>query len=189
MTPDTLQTFVAQHGLWLMAAAAILEGPLVTIAAGALVAKGTLGLPAVLAIATAADLTGDAALWLAGRHLRRLLPHRLRRRMARNTALRSLRQQAGRVLIMGKLTHSAGAIVLLAAGMARVPFARFLGFNLIATLPKVAACTAIGWAFGHSLTQAGFWLTTLSAACLVMALGLMALWLRTQGKPRCASPA
>ena len=145
MTPDALTAFIARHGLWLLAPAALVEGPLVTIAAGALVAKGTLGLPAVLAIATAADLTGDAALWLAGRHLRRFLPCRLRRRIMRGAALRSLRHQSGRILIFGKLTHSAGAIVLVAAGMARVPFARFIGFNLIATLPKVAACIAIAY--------------------------------------------
>lgn len=189
MTAEALTAFLAAHGLWFLAPLALLEGPLVTIAAGALAAKGILPLPAVLAIATAADLAGDALLWLAGRFLRHHLPRRLHRNILRAVPPRSLRRNAGRILTLGKLTHSAGALVLVAAGMARVPFLRFLGFNLAATLPKVAALAAAGWTFGASISETGGRLALLLPILSIAALGLVVLWLRPAGKTPCASVA
>lgn len=191
MTPDALTAVLTTHGLWLMAPLALVEGPLVTIAAAALAAKGFLDLPAVLAIATAADLAGDVLLWLAGRTLRHRIPRRLHRRIARNLPPQALRHNAGRILVFGKLTHSAGALVLLAAGMARVPFWRFLGFTLAATLPKVAALAALGWLFGTGLngTGTGAAGTLLTALLFLVTIAAAALWLRKQGKSRCASAA
>ncbi len=189
MTPHSLTAFLSVHGLWILAPAALVEGPLVTVIAGALAAQGLLALPAVIAVATLADLAGDAALWLVGRKLRHRLPRRLQRAVIRRIPPQRLRRNAGRILMFGKLTHSAGALVLLAAGMARVPFWPFLGFNLTATLPKVVALAAFGWVFGLTVTASKSWLAVLPAVLLLFALGSAALWLRLQGKPRCASHA
>lgn len=189
MTADTVTAFLAAHGLWLLAPLALVEGPLVTIAAAALASKGILPLPAVIAIATAADLAGDTLLWIVGRKLRHALPRSLHRRIARAIPPRHMRRNACCILTLGKFTHSAGAVVLVAAGMARVPFLRFLCFNLAATLPKVAALAAIGWTFGVAFLGQGGFAVVVPPILFVATLALVALWLRPARKPPCASVA
>lgn len=183
MTSGTITDFLTAHGLWLLAPAALVEGPLATIAAGALAAQGILPLAGVIAVATLADLAGDALLWLAGRSLRHRMPRKLSRRINRTVPLADLRRNAGRVLVFGKLAHSIGAVVLLASGMARVPLLPFLGFNLAATIPKAAALALLGWAFGASLDRSGDWLSPLGLGLCALSLGIALVWLRKQGKP------
>lgn len=182
MTPASVMAVLSTHGLWLLAPAALVEGPFATLAAGALAAGGTLPLGGVILVATLADLAGDALLWGAGRALRHRLPRGLSRRINRTVPLADLRRNAGRVLVYGKLTHSIGALVLLASGMARVPLLPFLGFNLAATLPKAAILALLGYAFGTGLRDSD-WLVPLGLALCALTLGFALLWLRKQGKP------
>ena len=181
MTAETVTAFLSAHGLWLLGPVALVEGPLATLAAGALAAKGTLSLGGVITVATLADLVGDALLWLAGRHLRHRIPRRLTRRISRTIPLSDLRRNAGRILVFGKLTHCLGAPLLVASGMARVPLLAFLGFNLAATIPKVTALALIGWAFGTAIGQCG-WLVPASLSVFALTLATAVLWLRKHGK-------
>lgn len=182
MTAAAFSELLATHGLWLMAPLALVEGPLVTVAAGTLAAQGVLPLGGVILTATAADLCGDVLLWLSGRHLCRQLPFRLKRRIVRRVPFADLRRNAGRVLLFGKLTHSLGAAVLLASGMARVPFMPFVTINLLATVPKVCAFALLGWAFGHTLTGNDRLFAPLGFLTLAATAGIAALWLRKKGK-------
>jgi membrane protein DedA with SNARE-associated domain len=50
--------------------------------------------------------------------------------------------------LFGKLTHSAGFAVLLAAGAAHVPIRRFLAYNLLGTLAKSLVLVLLGYWFG-----------------------------------------
>jgi membrane protein DedA with SNARE-associated domain len=59
-----------------------------------------------------------------------------------------IRTRAGAMLLFGKLTHSAGFAVLLAAGAAHVELRRFLAFNLLGTLPKSLVLVLLGYWFG-----------------------------------------
>ena len=45
-------------------------------------------------------------------------------------------KHSGKTLIIGKLSHGVGAVVLVAAGIARVPFRKFIWDNFIHSLPK-----------------------------------------------------
>jgi membrane protein DedA with SNARE-associated domain len=55
-----------------------------------------------------------------------------------------------KTLIIGKITHAVGAIVLVAAGMAKVPYKKFILFNLLATIPKSLILILSGFYFGHA---------------------------------------
>jgi len=59
-----------------------------------------------------------------------------------------IRTRAGAMLLFGKLTHSAGFAVLLAAGAAHVKLRRFMAFNLLGTLPKSLVLVLLGYWFG-----------------------------------------
>ena len=54
-------------------------------------------------------------------------------------------RHVGKTLLMGRLTHGAGALILLPAGAVRIPFATFFWFNLLGTLPKSQLLLLLGY--------------------------------------------
>ena len=115
-----------------------------------------MNLAAILLVVVAADLVGDVILYFVGRFSHGSLPQRWRARLGldeqRQAALEEhFRASGGRTLIIGKLTHSAGFLVLLAAGGARMPFGRFLLYNLAGTVPKSLVFLLIGYTVGAAI--------------------------------------
>lgn len=177
-TPDEITRLVTEHGLLILTPLALLEGPVVTAIGAWLASLGLLDIRAVLVCVILADLAGDCLTYAAGRWLPGRVSPRLaarlglgRARMAR--LMRAFRAKGGRIIVMGKLTHAAGFAVLLAAGMAKMPFWRFFAINFLATLPKSLAIAAIGYSFGAAidLIRQGFAVWTLAG------LAVLAVWL------------
>lgn len=146
--------YIAHHGYLAVFLLSLVEGPVVTILAAFLASQGVLDLKAVYATVVLGDLIGDLIYYAVGRWLIGSLPWHMGARgralSRRIDVLRShIRARAGRVLLFGKLTQSAGFAVLLAAGVARVRPATFLFYNVLGTLPKSALFVVLGYFFGH----------------------------------------
>jgi membrane-associated protein len=137
----------------------VVEGPIVSILAGFLCSLGYAHLYFLLPIIVAGDLTGDCLWYAAGRWGRRgfggrwgkffgVTPERLLR------IERHFEKHSGKTLVLGKLTHAVGSLVLVGAGVARVRPRRFLVYNLVATVPKSLALLLVGYFFGRAYGQA-----------------------------------
>jgi membrane protein DedA with SNARE-associated domain len=176
-----LTALLRDWGLLILAPLAVLEGPAVTILAGYLARLGLFDLLAVLAVVVIADLFGDTALYLIGRRGRLVVRRRWLKRMKVSPAqlarlVRRFREQGVRLILFGKFTHYLGFAVLLAAGVARMPFGRFLATCLLATIPKCALLLTIGWTFGEAWSRDDDWLFRILALALAaIAVGLP-LW-------------
>lgn len=169
------------HGLTILAPLAVLEGPIVTVIAAYLASLAYLDVRLVFVVVVLADLLGDSILYGVGRRGPGALPARWRSRFgvteARLAALQGhFHAQGGRTLVLGKLTHSAGMVVLIAAGAARMPFWRFLGFNLVATLPKSLLFVVLGYTLGKAYTAIDGWIFRISFALLVLTVLAAAAW-------------
>ncbi len=183
MTDHTqIIALIQSHGLTMLTALAVIEGPIVTVIAAWLASMSLLRVQDVFICVLLADLVGDTALYLAGRFAPSMLSaswaRRLgltRRRVAR--VVRSFRERGWRILVFGKLTHAAGFAVLVAAGAARMPFAEFLLVNLAATIPKVLVFMGIGYVLGSASSAVGEWLFVFSAAVIgIIAVVILARW-------------
>lgn len=178
----TIQDLIAAHGLWVVAPIAVLEGPIVTVISSWLAQQGLFDLPRLIAVLVVADLVGDAILYAVGRWgLHRLPAHWLRRIGLREGRIRLMSRrfdhQGGRILAFGKLTHAAGAAVLVAAGLARMPFGAFLFFNTLATIPKTLAFVALGYLIGHAYRLINLWISNASIALLILIAIGAAFWM------------
>lgn len=178
IAPDQMMALVSAHGLPVIGLVAVVEGPVVTVLAGWAVATGALPLGPLVLVLIVADLVGDLGFYALGRRGLGWLPQRLRRRLGLNPdRLDRLTDhfchRGGRILVLGKLTHSAGALVLTAAGAARMPVAPFLFFNLVATVPKSLALLALGVWAGHAWERIDTWIA--NGSWIALALGLAAL--------------
>ena len=158
MHPE-MQHILAVYGYAALLPLTTIEGPAVTVFAGFLAAQGLFDVAGVYAVAVLGDLIGDFTYYAVGRwasgRWTALPPSNRQGRWAARLRQRvsvlapRIRTRAGAMLLFGKLTHSAGFAVLLAAGAARVDLRRFLAFNLLGTLPKVLVLVLRGYWFGR----------------------------------------
>jgi membrane-associated protein len=147
-----LDGLLMTHGNALMFAMlplSVIEGPVVSILAGFLSARGDFHWYWALCLLICGDLIGDMICYWIGRSGRVPLAglgDRLRLRNLVTPALqRGLECNATKMLFIGKWTHSIGCIVLIGSGMLRLPLARFMLVNLLATIPKSAVLFGLGY--------------------------------------------
>lgn len=151
---DQITALLSGHPYVALLPLAVVEGPVVTFACGVLISIGKLNPLLAFGIVVAGDLIGDAILYSLGRWGgRRVLSFfgshpRLAARVHELEG--QLLRKAGRALIIGKLTHSVGAAVLLAAGVIRMPLGRFLAVSLGSTLLKSFVLLVAGYWIGSS---------------------------------------
>jgi membrane protein DedA with SNARE-associated domain len=153
----TLDGSLMAYGSILILPLAVVEGPLVSIAAGLLSAQGFLDWPWALAMLVLGDVLGDLLYYWVGRTGKPGLTRLLGRLGMRSTVSpdlqRHLTDHAAKMLCIGKWTQSLGVVVLVGSGMLRVPLAKFVLVNLMATLPKSGVLFGIGWFAGNHLGQ------------------------------------
>jgi membrane protein DedA with SNARE-associated domain len=179
---QALQHYLALYGYAALLPLAVIEGPAVTVLAGVLAANGVLDLTIIYPVVVVGDLVGDLLHYAVGRWLSLFVSFRdwrwTVRLRARAIAVAPLvRWNAAKMLLIGKLTHSAGFAVLLAAGAVRVPLTRFLAWNFIGTVPKSIVLLLAGYCFGRLFLSVRDEAGIAGAAGFVLALigfGLMA---------------
>lgn len=182
MTGQPILEFIQAHSLVWLFVIAIFEGPIVTVAAGWLGRLGAVDLAAAFAVLVLADLVGDMGLYLIGRSGLGRIPAGLRRWMRITDdnvgrLAQHFRDRGGRTLVLGKITHSLGFAVLVAAGVGRMSVPTFLGYNLLGTMPKTLFLLTVGFILGHAFGAVESWLWRVSVVLLVLLLAAVLGWL------------
>jgi membrane protein DedA with SNARE-associated domain len=148
----TLPQLVAEHGYLAVFAGSLLEGETILILAGFAAHQGYLSLPWVMAVAFTGGTLGDQIFFYVGRRWGSALLSRLPRleRSAQRVRRLLLRHHAG--LIVGvRFMYGLRIIGPIVIGMADVPAARFLAFNLIGAGIWSVAIAGAGFVFGQTL--------------------------------------
>jgi membrane protein DedA with SNARE-associated domain len=148
---------VSQYGMAVLFPVAIIEGPGVSVVAGALVASGQFGWLGVALLLIAADLMGDALYYSLGRWGHSPFLRRLERWLSLTEERfrpieEGFRRHDWKILLIGK-TQPFGSVILFFAGATKMPVGRYLMFNLLATVPKVALFEGAGYFLGASIAH------------------------------------
>jgi membrane protein DedA with SNARE-associated domain len=145
----TIESFLIAYGSALLLPLAVIEGPIVSVLAGFLSARGYFLWYWALGLLVCGDLIGDLIYYYLGRTTGTPLAILGRRFGLRSTPSPEmqdkLERSATKMLFIGKWTHSIGFFVLVGSGMLRLPLARFMLINLVATVPKSALLFGIGY--------------------------------------------
>lgn len=144
-------TPIVKYGLLFLLV--VVEGPLMTMGAGLLVPMGYLHPVDTYIVVVAAELVSDSCYYALGYWGRTKTVAKFSKYFSAEwpklLKLEDiLRRRAELVLIGGKLTHLAGVPVLVAAGLAKMNFRKFLTYDTIATIPKSLTFLVIGYYFG-----------------------------------------
>ena len=162
LTTGAIIALIIKYKYLIIFPIAVLEGPLIAIVAGFLAYSGYLNVIAVVLLLVFADLVGDSFYYSIGRFGRARFIHKYGRYIGINEErVASLEKQFEhhhwKIIAIGK-TQAIGSLILVAAGIARAPFRKFLWYNLFATIPKTILFVLIGYFFGHGYQT----ITTLS---------------------------
>ena len=145
----TLDGFLVAHGSALILPLAVIEGPIIAIITGFMSAQGYFHWYWALCLLVCADLIGDLTYYWIGRTGSAPIIGLGRRLGLRNAVTPQLQydltHNATRILLIGKWTHSIGCVVLIGSGVLRLPLARFILVNVLATMPKSALLFCFGY--------------------------------------------
>jgi membrane protein DedA with SNARE-associated domain len=90
-----------------------------------------------------------------------------------------LRRRGGRAVVMGRFTAFLRAVMPGLAGASRMPYRRFLVFNVIGGVLWGTACVLLGFFAAHSISRVTHYLGLTSGAVAgFIALGLLWAWHR-----------
>ena len=160
----------------------VLPGETAVVYGGVLAAAGKVSVAVVLLVVWVAAVVGDSIGFEVGRVLG---PRLTRAPILRNHPDRIagaqdyLRSKGGRAVVMGRFTAFLRAVMPGLAGASRMPYRRFLVFNVIGGVLWGSVCVLLGYFLAHSISRVTQYLGVTSGAIAVfIVLGLLWAWHR-----------
>jgi membrane protein DedA with SNARE-associated domain len=160
----------------------VIPGETLLLVAGVLASRGQGEVVLYMIAAVAGAVAGDSIGYELGRHF----GHRLRnsgfgRRIGEQRwerAERYLREKGGRAVFFGRWIAVVRAIVPALAGQARMPYRRFLAWNVAGALPIGVLHVGLGYLAGRSYTTVEHYLkiSRWAVVGLVVAVGSVLYW-------------
>lgn len=174
----TLQGIIAwiiQYKYAVMLPIAVVEGPIVTVLGGFLSAHGILNAYIVYGVSLLGDIIGDLLYYALGRWGRETFLMKwasfvgVTKERIKKLELH-FEQHSGKTLILGKISHGIGSVVLIAAGASKMPVGKFVWYNLVSSLPKSLAFILIGYYFGEAYKRISAYIDYTALGTFVVAV-------------------
>lgn len=132
---------------------ATFEGPIISVISGFLASKGYFSLAGVCIVVIIADLTGDTIYYAIGRYGGRAFIRKWGKYFGINDEKifgieNHFKDHAGKTLLFSK-TQAIGSVILASAGLSKMPYKKFIWFNLLGTAVKSTLLVFIGFYFGR----------------------------------------
>lgn len=151
-------SFILTYRYLVILPIAIFEGPIITIILAFLAAQGYFNVIPVYLILILGDLMGDMLYYGLGRFGHIIATSVVGRKLGvkdhhLDRVDKHFKDHSGKTLLFGKWTHTAGAVILTSAGVAKMPMGKFLLYNLIGTLPKTLVLMFVGYYLGYAFLR------------------------------------
>ena len=171
---------LTQWGYPVIFVLAVIEGPVVMMLGGAVVSFGHFNWLCMLVVLVLADIVGDSLYYALGRYghgpIGMKIARWLRITEEREKKIEhAFHQHGGKILLFTK-TQAIGSVALYAAGAVRMPFWRYIWFNLIGTIPKTALFQAAGFYLANSYRQFEQYLGWTALGMLLISVALIGLY-------------
>jgi membrane-associated protein len=153
----------------------VVEGPIITVIAGFLSSLGLFNIFIAYAVVVVGDIVGDIIYYALGYYGGQRFVKRWGRflgiTLERVERLeKHFEKHSGKTLIIGKLSHGIGGVVLVAAGIAKMPLRKLVLYDFIPTLPKSLILLLIGYYSGESYIKISLYLDYAAIGTVVAAV-------------------
>ena len=149
-----LSNLISQYGLVAVLGGSLLEGETVLLLAGYAVHRGYLDFAAVVAVAMLGAVIGDQVWFTLGRRQgSRLMTRRpwLDSKVQRAVIL--IERHPVKIILAMRFAWGLRTALLIAVGMSRIPWQRFLLLNLLSALLWAPLVAGVGYLFGALLAR------------------------------------
>ena len=155
---EQLVLLLTKYGYFILFPLAVVEGPIVTVIGAFLASLGYLNIFIVYGVVIIGDLVGDVIFYAVGRWGGRKFLEKWGRYFGVSpdhilNLEKHFEKYSGKTILFGKWTQSVGFAILIVAGMAKMPFKKFMQFNFVGSLPKSLVLLLIGYYFGQAYQQ------------------------------------
>ena len=159
---------------------AVAEGPMVSVISGFLSSVGELNWLLVFMVLMLGDIVGDSIYYCLGRWRRSQTDLWLIKRLGLTEDRaqkfeKSFTQRDWQLLLFGK-TQALGSVILFSAGVAKMPYKKFVFYNFVGSVPKIALLEAVGFYLGEGFFKADAYLNYVGLGSFVIALVLFAFY-------------
>jgi len=199
---DSLVDFVWRIGSWgyavvflgaALESAAFLgllvPGESLVIVSGMLAAAGLFDLPTLITVTSAGAVVGDSIGYELGRRLGR--PWLLRRgarlgfHRDRIEAVDAFfDRHGGKAVLIGRFIGFLRALAPFVAGSSRMPYLRFLAYNVAGAVLWTVACVLLGYFVGAAWPVVEKWVGRTGLVLGLVVIGVAAWWLRRRHRRR-----
>jgi membrane protein DedA with SNARE-associated domain len=174
-------SFLLQYKYYIVFPIVMIEGPITTIILGFLASNGYFNLIISYFLAVIADLTSDIFYYLfgywGGKNLIEKYGHYFGISKLRFEKLKNnFNNNVGKMLIFGKIVDPLSSTIQTIAGITRVPFSKFIYYNIISTFPKSLILILSGFYFGSILNEINFYRKLLSFLLALFFLIILAFY-------------
>jgi membrane-associated protein len=154
----------------------IIPGEAGMVVAGAAAARAGASLPTMILAAAAGAIAGDTVSYLIGRRwgmalIRHWEPIRRRLEPRAERAHEFFDRHGGAAVFFGRFVGVVRGVIPAVAGMAKMPYRRFLAWNVLASITWTAAVISAGYLLGRNVEK------VVSRVGLVITLAVVAAFL------------
>jgi membrane protein DedA with SNARE-associated domain len=167
----------------------LVPGESLVIVSGVLAAAGLFELPALISVVSAGAVVGDSIGYELGRRLGR--PWLLRRgarlgfHRDRIEAVDAFfERHGGKAVLIGRFIGFLRALAPFVAGSSRMPYPRFLAYNVVGAVLWTVACVLLGYFLGAAWPVAEKWVGRTGLVLGLVVIALAAWWLRRRHRRR-----
>lgn len=167
----------------------LVPGESLVIVSGMLASAGLFRLPTLIAVVSAGAVIGDSIGYELGRRLGR--PWLVRRgarfgiqrdRLAAVDAF--FTRHGGKAVLIGRFIGFLRALAPFVAGASRMPYGRFLAYNVAGAILWTVACVLLGYFLGAAWPIAEKWVGRAGLVLGVAVVAAAAWWLRRRRRKR-----
>jgi len=178
---NAIPILLINYGYLIFLLLAIVEGPIVTIIGGFLSSLGYFHFLLIYLLALVGNLGCDFLYYILGRWgNERIMAkgHFWGINIERAKKIeKHFGEHAGKTILFGKWTHYAGAPILVAAGMARIPLKKFVWFNFVGESLKSLVLLMAGYYFGKAYQEVYKYLGYVSLIIFFVIILIIAIYL------------
>lgn len=157
MTPETVLGIIIAYKYWMFVPLALMVGgPMVALLSGLLTSLGYLEILPTYGMLILCDLIPDTIYYMLGRHtnLKSFLERFGKRIGITEKSFVKIEQlwrtHTFKAMLFSKWAYGFSMPLLMSAGLARLPFRRYVGFTLSITMAQYIVLFVIGFYFGSS---------------------------------------
>jgi membrane protein DedA with SNARE-associated domain len=175
---DQIMQWLQIYGYFILFPLVVVEGPIVTVIAGLAVSLGYLNFFIAYLVVVAGDLGGDIIYYVIGRFGR----EGFLKKWGKYIGLKAehvihvekhFEKHGNKTLFIGKMAYGIGALFLVAAGLAKMAFSKFIFANMTATLLKSLLLVLVGFYFGQAITKINSVFEFLGAISIVIFIAVV----------------